>query len=46
MADSDVESERETACLLKSRVMRQRLAEAKSREEGVSIEDACARLGI
>jgi len=46
MADSDVESERETACLLKSRTMRQRLAEAKSRETGISAEDARARLGI
>jgi antitoxin YefM len=42
----EIESERETAYLLKSRTMRQRLAEAKSREEGVSIEDARARLGI
>ncbi|MEK7750700.1 MAG: prevent-host-death protein [Acidobacteriota bacterium] len=42
----EIESERETAYLLKSKTMRQRLAEAKSREEGVSIEDACARLGI
>ena len=40
----EIESERETAYLLKSKTMRQRLAEAKSREEGVSIEDACARL--
>ena len=42
----DIESEQETAYLLTSETMRQRLAEAKSREEGISIEDACARLGI
>jgi PHD/YefM family antitoxin component YafN of YafNO toxin-antitoxin module len=42
----EIESERETAYLLESKTMRQRLAEAKNREEGVSIEDACARLGI
>ena len=42
----EIESERETAYLLTSETMRQRLAEAKSREEGISIEDACARLGI
>jgi PHD/YefM family antitoxin component YafN of YafNO toxin-antitoxin module len=42
----EIESERETAWLLKSNTMRQRLAEAKSREEGISIEDARARLGI
>ena len=46
MTRSDIQYERETAYLLKSKTMRQRLAEAKSREEGVSIEDACARLGI
>lgn len=42
----EIEFERETAYLLKSKTMKQRLAEAKSREEGVSIEDACARLGV
>ena len=42
----EIESERETAYLLKSKTMRERLAEAKSREEGISVEDACARLGI
>ena len=42
----EIESERETAYLVKSNAMRQRLAEAKKRGEGISIEDACARLGI
>jgi PHD/YefM family antitoxin component YafN of YafNO toxin-antitoxin module len=42
----EIESERETAYLLNSKTMRQRLAEAKGREEGIPIQDACARLGI
>ena len=41
-----IESERETAYLLKSATMRQRLLEAKDRTEGISVEDACAKLGI
>ena len=41
-----IESERETAYLLKSATMRQRLLEAKDRTEGISIEDARAKLGI
>lgn len=39
-------SERETAYLLKSDAMRQRLLDAKSRTEGISLEDARERLGI
>jgi PHD/YefM family antitoxin component YafN of YafNO toxin-antitoxin module len=42
----DIESERETAYLLRSETMKQRLLEAKDREEGISIEEACAKLGI
>ena len=41
-----IESERETAYLLKSDAMRQRLLEAKERSEGISVEDARAKLGI
>ena len=41
-----IESERETAYLLKSVTMRQRLLDAKERTEGISIEDARAKLGI
>ena len=41
-----IESERETAYLLKSVTMRQRLLEAKDRNEGISVEDARAKLGI
>ena len=42
----EIESERETAYLLKSATMRERLLEARDRTEGISIEDARAKLGI
>jgi hypothetical protein len=42
----EIESERETAYLLKSDAMKRRLLEAKQREEGISLEDARERLGI
>jgi hypothetical protein len=42
----EIESERETAYLLKSSTMRRRLMEAKERQEGISLEDACEKLGI
>lgn len=42
----EIESERETAYLLKSDAMRQRLLEAKERRAGISLEDARAKLGI
>ena len=42
----EIESEQETAYLLKSETMKQRLLDAKQRTEGVSIEDARAKLGI
>lgn len=42
----EIASERETAYLLKSETMRKRLAEAKDRTEGVSLEDARTQLGI
>ena len=42
----EIESERETAYLLRSATMKKRLLEAKSRTEGISLEDACAQLGI
>jgi len=42
----EIESERETAYLLKSETMKKRLLEAKNRTEGVSFEDARAQLGI
>lgn len=42
----EIASERETAYLLKSDAMRQRLLDAKKRTEGVSLEAARAQLGI
>jgi PHD/YefM family antitoxin component YafN of YafNO toxin-antitoxin module len=42
----EIESERETAYLLQSEVMKKRLLEAKARTEGLTIEEARAKLGI
>jgi antitoxin YefM len=41
----EIESERETAYLLKSEAMKQRLLEAMQRDGGMSLEDARAQLG-
>jgi len=42
----EIESERETAYLLKSEAMRKRLMEAKDRTGGLSLDDARKKLGI
>ena len=42
----EIESERETAYLLKSETMRRRLLQAKERQEGLSIEVVIEKLGI
>lgn len=42
----EIASERETAYLLESEAMRQRLLEAKNRTEGMSLEAARAQLGV
>jgi antitoxin YefM len=42
----EIESERETAYLLKSAAMKKRLLEAKDRAAGISLEDARAQVGI
>jgi hypothetical protein len=42
----EIESERETAYLLKSENMKRRLLQAKDRQDGISIEDAREKLGI
>jgi antitoxin YefM len=42
----EIESERETAYLLKSDAMRKRLLEAKDRIGGVSLDDVRQKLGI
>ena len=41
-----IASERETAYLLRSEVMRQRLLEARRRREGISLEEVREKLGI
>jgi hypothetical protein len=51
VSDADIQvasneaSERETAYLLKSDLMRQRLLAALERASGVSLDDAVAKLG-
>jgi hypothetical protein len=42
----EIESERETAYLLKSEAMKQRLLDARARKDDVSLEDARAKLGL
>ena len=42
----EIESERETAYLLKSEAMRKRLLESKDRTGGISLDDARKKLGI
>jgi PHD/YefM family antitoxin component YafN of YafNO toxin-antitoxin module len=42
----EIESERETAYLLKSENMKRRLLEAKDRQDGIPLEEAREKLGI
>ena len=42
----EIESEKETAYLLKSENMKQRLLEAKDRQTGIPFEEAREKLGI
>lgn len=42
----EIESERETAYLLKSVNMKRRLLEAKERQEGIPLDEACEKLGV
>ena len=42
----EIESERETAYLLKSKNMKQRLLEAKDCQGGIPLEEAREKLGI
>ncbi len=42
----EIESERETAYLLKSATMKRRLLEAKERQQGISLEETREKLGI
>lgn len=43
---TEIQSERETAYLLNSDVMKQRLLAAKDRQNGMSLESVCEQLGI
>jgi PHD/YefM family antitoxin component YafN of YafNO toxin-antitoxin module len=42
----EIESEKETAYLLKSENMKRRLLEAKERQTGIPFEEALEKLGI
>jgi len=42
----EIEAERETAYLLKSKTMKKRLTEAKKRTDGLSLEQVREKLGI
>jgi len=42
----ELQSEKETAYLLESEAMKERLLEARKREAGVQFEDGCEKLGI
>ena len=42
----EIESEKETAYLLKSENMKRRLLEAKTRKTGIPFEEAVEKLGI
>lgn len=42
----EIESEKETAYLLKSENMKRRLLEAKDRQTGIPLEEAREKLGI
>ena len=42
----EIEAEKETAYLLKGENMKRRLLEAKERQEGISLDEACEKLGI
>ena len=42
----EIESEKETAYLLKSENMKQRLLEARDRQDRIPFEETCEKLGI
>ena len=42
----ELQAEKETAYLLKSEAMKERLLAARKRDEGISLEEACEKLGI
>ena len=42
----EIESEKETAHLLKSATMKKRLLEAKNHKKGIPFDEACQKLGV
>ena len=42
----EIQSEKETAYLLKSETMKKRLSDAKSRKKGIPFDEACKKLGV
>ena len=42
----EIKSEKETAYLLKSEMMKRRLLEAKNRKKGIPFDEACEKLGV
>ena len=42
----ELQSEKETAYLLKSETMRERLLTARRRDTGIGFKDACEKLGV
>lgn len=42
----EIQSEKETAYLLKSESMKKRLLDAKDRKEGIPFDEACKELGV
>jgi hypothetical protein len=42
----EIQSEKETAYLLKSAAMKKRLLGAKSRKKGIPFDEACKKLGV
>jgi hypothetical protein len=42
----EIQSEKETAYLLKSAAMKKRLIDAKNRKKGIALDEACKKLGI
>ncbi|NNG01975.1 MAG: prevent-host-death protein [Desulfobacteraceae bacterium] len=42
----EIQSEKETAYLLKNQAMKKRLLDAKNRQEGISFDEAFKKLGV
>jgi len=42
----ELQAEKETAYLLKSEAMKERLLAARKRDQGILLEEACEKLGI